>query len=275
MALFDFNALPGLGTATETAEKMFLWGKHEQTYYRSAVVVSTSTDKGSGVTTTLRSGLVMAYLSSTGKWKPYDPDATDGTELAAGILSHDLRMLNTDGSAADRTAVMVVGGAVKGASLLYNAPVSATGLTGLDQQGRAQLNNRFIFDDDLVGNPYGWKHWIPKTADYTVLAADNGTVFTTAGATGAVTYTLPALLDANSNPVCKGMRFKFVNEVDQNMKVQVAGSDTMVTFNNASAASVTFSTASNKIGAVVEIETNAAGTKWVSQFYGANTVTVA
>jgi hypothetical protein len=71
------------------------------------------------------------------------------------------------------------------------------------------------------------------------------------------------------------MRFKFVNAVDQNMVVQRAGSDTIIALNNAAAVSVTFSTSSNKIGGVVEIETNPAGTKWVATVYNTASYTVA
>jgi len=272
MALFDFNALPGLQTAVENAERMFLWGKHEQVLYRSAIVLSTSTDKGNSPATTLRSGLVLAQLS-TGKWVPYDGDASDGSQVAAGILAQDLKMLGLDGSVADRVGVVIVGGPVKGGQLLYNAPVaSASTLSGLDQQGRALLSKRFVFDDDLVGNLFPWKQGISKAASYTVVAADNGTVFE---ASAAATFTLPALLDGSSNPVCKGMRFKFVNVADTDMVIARAGSDTMICKNNAAAVSVTFSTSSQKIGAIATVYTNAAGTKWIVEVSGDTTATVA
>lgn len=273
MALFDFNALPGLSSAVENAERVFLWGKHEQVLFRSAVLLSTATDKGNTPTTTLRAGLVLAQLS-TGKWSPYDADASDGSELAMGVLATEVKMLDLSGTAADHLGVVVVGGPVKGGQLLYNAPVaSASTLSGADQQIRAQFQGRFVFDDDLVGNPYPWKHTVSKAADYTVVAGDNGTVFE--AITGAVTFTLPALLDSASNPVCKGMRFKFFNSVDANMVISRAGSDTMICKNNAAAVTVTFSTSSAKIGACADVYTNAAGTKWIVEVNGDTTATVA
>lgn len=277
MALFDFNALPGLGTSMETAEKFFLWGKHEQVFYRSAVLLSTGVDYGASPNTTIRAGMAMAQYNtgaSVNLWTPYNPTATDGSEVCQGFLAYDIRLLNVDGTLSNKIGVVVVAGGVKGDQLFYNGPVSSTTVTGLDQQGRSQVNGKVIFDDNLVGNPYPWIHWIPKTANYTVLLTDNATVFTTAGASTEVDFTLPSLLDANSNPQCKGMRFKFFNEVGQTMKVLAAGSDKIVSFNNAVAVSLSFQTASNLIGACVEIETNAAGTKWVAEYYGANTVTV-
>lgn len=273
MALFDFNALPGLQTAVENAERMFLWGKSDLVLLRSGVILSTATDKGNTPNTTLRAGLVLAQLS-TGKWTAYDPDASDGSQIASGILAQDVKMLSLSGSVADRGGVVVVGGPVKGGQLLYNAPVaSASTLTGLDQQGRSHFKGRVVFDDDLVGNAYPWKQGIAKAADYTVLTTDNGTVFE--ATTGAVNFTLPALLDSNSNPVCKGMWFKFVNTVDANMAILRAGSDTMICKNNAAAVSVTFSTGSAKIGAIATVYTNAAGTKWIVEVNADTTATVA
>lgn len=275
MALFDFNALPGLGNAVENAERMFLWGKHEQVLFRTAVILSTSTDNGNTPTTTLRAGLVLSQLSSN-KWSPYDANATDGSQVAQGILCSDVKMLGIEGSVGDRLAVVVVGGPVKGGQLLYNAPVaSSSTLTGLDYQARSHFRGRVTFDDDLVGNQYPWKQGLAKTADYTVVASDNGTVFETTGAAGAVTFTLPALLDANSNPVCKGVRFKFVNTVDQNMVISIAGSDTLICKNNAAGATATFSTTNQKIGSIAVVYTNAAGTKWIVEVLSDTTVTVA
>lgn len=262
MALFDFNALPGLGSAVENAERTFLWGKHEQVLFRSGVILSTSTDKGNSPNTTLRAGLVLAQLS-TNKWVPYSSTATDGSQVAAGVLAQDVKMLGLDGTVADRVCVVVVGGPLKGGQLLYNAPVSTATLSGLDQQGRAQLY-KCTFDDDLPGNKYQWESWIPKTADYTLVSTtDNHTVFTNAGASGVVKFTLPALLDGSSNPVCKGVAFRVVVEADQDVWLSAAGSDNLIVFNNAAAATVKVDQTNKRIGTVLTVETNAAGTKWV------------
>ena len=83
---------------------------------------------------------------------------------------------------------------------------------------------------------------VVKTASYTITSADFGTVFTTRGATGAVTFTLPAAASKN-----KGEWVLFANVVDQNMIV--AGADEgIVTFNDLTADSIAFQTASEKIG---------------------------
>lgn len=106
---------------------------------------------------------------------------------------------------------------------------------------------------------------VSKAASYTCLAAESGTVFNTVGATGAVTFTLPAVADGP-------YQFRFINAVDQNMAV-AAPTDTLVTFNDATATSCTFSTAGNKIGAGLLVVCD--GAKVYAFPSGANTMTVA
>jgi hypothetical protein len=88
--------------------------------------------------------------------------------------------------------------------------------------------------------------WYPrivaKTAAYTVKASESGTVFTTTGATGAVVFTLPAATDGP-------FHFTFINGAAQDMTV--AGTS-IITYNNAAAASVAFTTGSEEIGGSVE-----------------------
>ena len=108
---------------------------------------------------------------------------------------------------------------------------------------------------------------VAKTGDYTVTAAESGTIFTTTGATGAVTFTLPSK--------AAGLHYWFFNTVDQNMTVAPDAVDTMVTFNDAAADSVAVSTSSEKIGGAFHVFCD--GTKWcaMNASGGANTVTVA
>lgn len=87
---------------------------------------------------------------------------------------------------------------------------------------------------------------VAKTAAYTCTAADSGTIFTTTGATGSVTFTLPAI---STGP----WEFKFINGADQNMIVAAATADTMVTMNDLEADSVAFQQSSEKIGGTVEV----------------------
>lgn len=90
---------------------------------------------------------------------------------------------------------------------------------------------------------------VAKVNNYQILspatsAGDaSGTLFTTRGAAGAVTFTLPAITLALA-----GVWYEFDGVANQNIGV-AAAAGTVVTFNNAAAASVTASTAGGKIGA--------------------------
>lgn len=82
----------------------------------------------------------------------------------------------------------------------------------------------------------------------------SGTLFTTRGAAGAVTFTLPAVTLALA-----GVWYEFDGVANQNIGV-AAAAGTIVTFNNAAATSVTASTAGGKIGA--HLRAICDGTSW-------------
>jgi len=87
--------------------------------------------------------------------------------------------------------------------------------------------------------------WTPrivaKTAAYTVLPSDSGTIFTTVGATQAINFTLPAI---STGP----WAFYFIAGSDQNLTVTSETADTMITFNDLQADSIALSTSGEKIG---------------------------
>lgn len=51
----------------------------------------------------LFAGTVLGKITASGKYKPYDNDATDGTQTAAAILVYDV-----DATSADVAAVVIV-----------------------------------------------------------------------------------------------------------------------------------------------------------------------
>ena len=108
---------------------------------------------------------------------------------------------------------------------------------------------------------------ITKTASYTVTPNDFGSVLTTRGAGGAVTFTLPAASSVNN-----GDWVLFVNVADQ--KMIIAGADEgLVTFNDLTADSVAYQTSSEKIaGAFLAISD---GTSWVVMPIATETQTIA
>lgn len=96
------------------------------------------------------------------------------------------------------------------------------------------------------------------TASYTIkhMQPDRpGNVFTNRGATGAVTFTLPA-------PVAQlaGVSYDFYGVADQNLIVS-AGAGKGVAFNNAACASLAAQTGNQKIGA--HIFAYCDGTSWI------------
>lgn len=106
----------------------------------------------------------------------------------------------------------------------------------------------------------GVRKVVPKTASYTIKLNQpdrSGTLFTTAGAGGAVTFTLPA-----PRPAIAGTVFEFYNEVGQNMIVS-AGAAGGIAFNNASCASLAAQTGGQLIGAKIRATVNPAGTRWL------------
>lgn len=71
----------------------------------------------------LIAGTVLGKITASGKYKPYDNDATDGSEVAAGILVYDV-----DATSADKLAVGIVREAeVFKARLIWGAGVTTEG----------------------------------------------------------------------------------------------------------------------------------------------------
>lgn len=96
----------------------------------------------------------------------------------------------------------------------------------------------------FIANPAVLPRVVAKTADYTVLATESGTIFTTVGATAAVVFTLPAATAGN-------WVYLFFVGADQDLTVTAGTADTLITFNDVAADSVAFSTASEKVGGCI------------------------
>jgi hypothetical protein len=254
MSFFDPFLTPGMGDPVESTEIEFTWGRPETQQQLGITIVSTAADATNTPTTTLRRGLIMGQITSTKKFKQYSATATDGTQNPIGFLMWGRNLLDPrTGTAGDRVGTLMVSGPIKTANVI-----------GLDETARRLLAGRFLFDDFRF--PPGDRLTTNKAADYTVVAADNGTFFTASAATN---FTLPAL--ANVSP---GWNATFFNTADANMTV-TAPAGKLIAFNNAAATSVALSTAGNKIGSGFKITMNAAGTFYLAQPIGAGTVTIA
>lgn len=239
---FGSNNVPGFTAIRESYENNVLF----QSFFMGDVVFdpmplisSTAVDSGnSGNTLILRPGLLLGKLDSDGSWVAYDPTATNGAQVAQGVLVNEVNMLDySTGAAAARLGqAVVICGKIKAAMVL-----------NLDQLARNQLMRRgFTFDDGKFVNLASADRVVPKTANYTITANDHGTLFTNAGASGAVTFTLPT--------IAVGLRYEFLVVADQNVTVTSAEGDNVIIDNDASADSIAFSTASHKIGGRVVLE---------------------
>ena len=96
---------------------------------------------------------------------------------------------------------------------------------------------------------------IPHTSSFVLTKEDVCGIHTTRGASGAVTFTLPAV-----TADITGAWVKFINAVDQNMIVAAGTADTLVVVNDLTADSLAAQTSSQKIGAVIECYCD--GTAW-------------
>lgn len=265
MLLTDSYAnVPGLTTSRETYEAEFRWGPGPLGLFANGLISGAARDSGNTDNTAiLRPGLVLGQILASGKYTNYSPTAVDGSEVASAVLIDGLRVTDFNNNNVDKFYAVLVGG-----------PVKASKLLNLDLQARACME-KFVFDDSSGFGAIPGNHWFPwkkfrtKTADYTVIASDNFTLFDNTGAGGAITFTLPTLAN--------GYLFGFRVQADQNVTVASAAGDDMVVFNDASADSVAFSTSGEKIGGFFAIFSNPGATKWIVQNLsaGANTVTVA
>lgn len=253
-----FGHLPGMGSVVETFEAAIPWGPYPR-YFTGAYIDASAVDSGNTPTSTLRMGLVMGKVTATGTWKNYSPTATDGSEVAQGVLPVMFRM----------TDVLTLTTQAKFWGVMVSGGVKAANLLGLDLMARAQMANRFYFDDNLTGNiQFPFQRFQTKTTSYTIVATDNLSVFDNLGAVGAVTFTLPA--------IANGYYFGFRVMAGQNVIVASAEGDNMIVFNDAAADSVAFQTGGQLIGGGFHIYSNSAGTAWIVEnaSAGTNTITV-
>lgn len=248
-----YGMFPGISTSRETYEAEFRWGSQFQGVFANGLIDGATADSGNSPTYELRPGLVLGQVISTGKYKQYSPTASDGSEVASAVLIEALRMQDFSGNAVDRFYAVLVGGPVQGAKLL-----------NLDLQARQQMD-KFIFDDlfAIPGNHwFPWKRFQNKTANYSVVANDNYTMFDNTGAAGAVVLTLP--------PIANGYFFGARAGAAQVIRfTSNEGANVISTGLTDNSVSVT------AIGGVIYVYSNPAGTKWIVEQHGTQTITTA
>lgn len=238
--------LPGQDGLTSTIENAFTIGVPWQQVEEGGRIAAATIDAGSTPTSVLRPGLLLGKITATKLYTQYDPAATDGSQVAVGILEHAVNTVNP----ASNTTWITFG------RVVLRGYVRAGNLYGLDEQARRQLNNKFMFDDRPNQIPGGPLLVVAKTADYTVVnGTDNETLLTNQGAGAAVVFTLPTTL-------ARGQHFRFFCEAGQTITI-TAPAGKLVVFNNAAATSIAFSTSAEKIGGFFDIYVNADASKYL------------
>ena len=257
MSQFNTGNAPGFRASVAGEAAQVWWsgrGGHSLIATRRVTLDDENTDSGNDPTSTLQGGNILAIEDDSGNAYLYDADANDGRQIAQGVLEQPQDML-VDGVSTDRFSQMLACGLLKEDELV-----------GLDPRARAQLAGRFIFDDqlDAVGVLMHPRGIYRKSTNYTVTAADNGLLFI---ATAEANFTLPTKEN--------GLAFRFLQTADADMII--TGSSDVVHKNSAAASTVTFGTASQRIGshALVECMYTAEGTlKWIVSNLGGTTATV-
>ena len=99
---------------------------------------------------------------------------------------------------------------------------------------------------------------VAKAADYTIAVGDSGKIFTNRGATGTVVFTLPT-----ASATYAGFYFEVVAIVAaQTVTITGATADTLITFNEVDADSVSLGTTNEIIGGGFYVFCD--GTSWVA-----------
>jgi hypothetical protein len=118
----------GYGASREARDNEFKLSDHGIKV--AVTIASTAADSGGTPTTTLRKGLVLGKVTATGKYKQYANGASDGTEVAAGILDDEVNLLDESGTARDSQATMLIHGFVTESKVF-----------GIDANGKADLSH--------------------------------------------------------------------------------------------------------------------------------------
>jgi hypothetical protein len=153
--------LPGMGTEFATNEPDLLNILYGGTQLAQLVLVpyavidGAARDAGNpGFTTVLRNGLIMGQVAATGRWRQFDPGASDGTQFARGILVYGTMNTQLNGANADRFhANILVGRCCINPEGVCLASSATYGLarTGVGQTVRKHFMYAFQFSDDFMG----------------------------------------------------------------------------------------------------------------------------
>jgi len=238
--------IPGTGAAVFNQTAALFWGGDEsrlQILRYDAQISSAAIDATMSPTNVLRSGLLLGKITASGLLKEWDPDGSDGSEVLHSVNEFEQRMVDYLGTAQNRFTGVIVQAPLRAKELRIQG-VSLVGATD-EYLARRQLHAMGCrLDDDPQGFLAGaTPRRSVKITNYTVVGDDNGTLFV--AKTADATFTLPAIK--------AGLTFEFMRLDDFELVVASAEGDNMIVGNDASADSITFTTAGQQIGARIKV----------------------
>jgi hypothetical protein len=157
----------------------------------SAVYSADLLDAVASPTTSIREGLLVGFLTSSGELEEWDADATDGTEQLAGIVPTEFQTLDYAGATQDRVLDVLVSAPLKASQLLIEG-AAFVGHANEYAARRALHASGSRLDDDPLGYLAGGITrfaTVSGTTD-TLTASQTGTMITYSNA-ASVTVTLP------------------------------------------------------------------------------------
>lgn len=251
---------PGVGSERALIESELLWGADQArnaALWKSAVFSGTMRDDANSPTTILRPGLLVGKLTATGEYEEWDADVATGTQNFAGVLDVELRAQDYDANNADRVMRLLVARAPVKARKLLIQGAAFVGHADEYLARRQMVSAGFVFDDDPQGYKAGLGSRVSQvtgTTD-TLTADENGTTLFYNNA-ASVTVTLPAIQP--------GLEYTLIRNGDEEFIVTSGEGDNVIGINDLSVDSITFTTATEHLGAAVRVRSLYMGTtlKW-------------
>jgi hypothetical protein len=242
-------ATPGIGADRTVAESEILWGADQArnaALWLNAVISGATRDAGNTPTTVLRPGLLLGKVTASGELEEWDADAADGTENIWGILDSELRAQDFDATNQDRVfRVLAARAPVKPRKLLIQG-AAFVGHADEYLARRMLAHAGFVLDDDPGNYLSGLNQRVSRVTGIadTLTAAETGTLLLYSNV-AAVAVTLPAIQP--------GLTYDIIREGDEEIVISSSEGDNIIIGNDLSADSITFTTATEQIGARVRV----------------------
>ena len=241
--------LPGIGAITSNTEKDLLWGGDaatNQVITMNGVLDSAAADaQHTGFTETLRAGMILGKVTSTGEFKEWNADilvaSLDGSEQIAGVLGQEQRTTDFNGTAGDRLIPIYMRAPFVASQLL----IQGTAMTSHADEFLARrilVQNGSIFDDDPMGYLAGTPRQVQQDGDVTIVEADNNKVYICTNADCQAT--LPTIKP--------GLAFEFI--MAENFELNITGSANLLIGNDLTADALIWSTTGEQIGMHFRVE---------------------